>query len=244
MSRAMPKCKICGQEVDKNDTSSFIKKSGRYIHVSCEKAKKEEKKLVKCHFCQNAIENQEDLVKRGSIKAHKTCLDNYHKSGDNSVVKTKLRTCPKCKEKVDPLSENAIDIENATLHRECYERIQREKKNRQDLLDYISLKYDINFPTGYMLRQISDYHDKRGYSYKAMLTTLKFIFDVERVPIKDGVGVGLIPFYFEKAKAYYSKIRTAGKTASNTTINNKTKKIIAVAENKNRKRRSIDISSL
>lgn len=244
MGRAMPKCKLCGNEVDKNDTSSFVKKSGRYIHTSCEDKKGAEKSSVKCHFCQEAIENKEDLVKRGSIKAHKSCLDKHHESGNKSGVKTRLRTCPKCKEKVDPLAENAIDIENATLHRECYERTQREKKNRQDLLDYISLKYDIEFPTGYMLRQISDYYDKRGYSYKAMLATLRFIFEVEKVPVKEGVGVGLIPFYFEKAKSYYSKLRTAGKSATNITINNKTVKIIAVAENKKRNRKSIDISSL
>ena len=250
MARAMPKCKLCGNEVDKNDTSSFIKKSGRYIHTSCEeknetnKSNKTKNTKVKCHFCHEAIENKEDLVKRGSMKFHKPCLEKYRNSSEKSNLKTRLRTCPKCKEKVDPLSESAIDTNNATFHIECHERIQREKKNRKELLDYISLKYDIEFPTGYMLKQISDYYDKRGYSYKAMLATMKFIFEVERVSVKDNVGVGLIPFYFEKAKAYYSKLRTAGNSASNITINNQVVKINAIKENKKRNRRSIDISSL
>lgn len=196
----------------------------------------------KCHFCKELI--ADNVVKRGSLKVHQSCLDNYHKSNGTTQVKTRLRTCPKCKEKVDPLAENAIDIENSTLHRECYERSKREKENLNNLLDYISLKYNIEFPTGYMLKQVSDYRNKRGYSYKAMLATLKYIFEVEKVPLKEGVGLGLIPFYFEKAKSYYAKIRTAGNSATNITINNTTVKIIAVAENKRRSRKSIDISSL
>ncbi len=239
----MPKCKLCNVEVDKNDTSSYVKKSGRYIHISCEEKRLAEKEKVCCHFCKQEIK-QDEIVKRGSLKVHQSCLDNYNNSGQTNEVKTKLRTCPKCKEKVDPLSPNAMDIEDTTLHRECYERTQREKENHKMLMDYISLKYNINFPTGYMLKQIGDFKNKRGYSYKAMLATLKFIFEVEKVPIKEGVGLGLIPFYYEKAKAYYSKLRTAGNSATNITINNTTVKIIAVAENKRKSRMSIDLSSL
>lgn len=244
MSKVMPKCKLCGNEVDKNDTSSFIKKSGRYIHNTCEEQRLAEKDKPKCSFCTKVIENADDLVKRGSLKVHKQCLEQYHNTGEQAKVKTVMRTCPKCGEKVDPLSANALDTDTATYHRECYESIQRAKKNRAELTDYISLKYDIQFPTGYMLKQITDYHEKRGYSYKAMLATLRFIFEVEKIPVKENTGLGLIPFYYEKAKKYYAKLRVAGNSATNITINNKTVKVKAILENKKRTRKSIDLSSL
>ena len=238
----IPKCKICKEEVDKTNSESYVSVSGGVAHKECEDKRIAEKEKVKCHFCKELITDK--VVKRGSIKVHQSCLDEYQKSSGSTQVKTRLRTCPKCKEKVDPLSENAIDIENSTLHRECYERSKREKENLTNLLDYISLKYNIEFPTGYMLKQISDYRNKRGYSYKAMLATLKYVFEVEKIPLKEGVGLGLIPFYFEKAKAYYSKLRIAGNSATNITINNTTVKIIAVAENKRASRKSIDLSSI
>lgn len=238
-----PKCKVCKSEIDKKDESSFIKKSNGYYHTSCESKKSETKKTKPCSYCKGEFESEEDVVKRGSLVLHQKCLEEYQNS-DGSVMVVRLRTCPKCKEKVNPLDVDAIDTDSATFHRTCYEAIQRQKKNREELLNYIALKYNVEFPTGYMLKQITDYHNKRGYSYKAMLATLRYMFEVEKIPTKEGVGVGLIPFYFEKAKSYYSKIKTAGKSANSVTVNNKVVKVRAIEPTKRSKAGYIDLNSL
>lgn len=240
----LPKCKICKEEINKNVESSFLKKSNGYYHTTCEKSKESKKPKKKCGFCQGDFQNEEDIVKRGSLAVHQTCLDEYHQSSGNVEVKVRLRTCPKCKEKVNPLDVNALDTDTATFHRSCYESLQRQKRNREELLNYISLRYNVEFPTGFMLKQITDYHNKRGYSYKAMLVTLQYMFEVEKVPTKEGVGLGLIPFYFEKAKSYHQKIRTAGNSAQNIAINNEIVKIKAIAPTKRSRVGYIDLNSI
>ena len=236
----LPKCKICKQEINKSDESSFIKKSSGYFHVDCQPSRSKKT----CNFCKGEFDNEKDIVKRGSFTVHQSCLEEYQQSSEKVESKVRLRTCPKCKEKVNPLDSDSIDTDIATYHRSCYDSIQRQKKNREELLDYISLKYNIEFPTGFMLKQITDFHNKRGYSYKAMLVTLHYIFEVEKVPTKEGVGLGLIPFYFEKAKSYHQKIRTAGNSANNITINNKAVKIKSVAPKRRTNAGYIDLSSI
>ena len=244
MARALPKCKVCKEEINKNDEASFIKKSNGYYHVACQAEKGETKVKGTCSYCKGDFEKKEDMVKRGSLKFHANCLEEYQKSTDKVEIKVRLRTCPKCKEKVNPLDVDAIDTDITTYHRACYESIQRQKKNREELLNYISLKYNVEFPTGFMLKQITDFHNKRGYSYKAMLVTLQYMFDVEKVATKEGVGLGLIPFYFEKAKSYHQKIRKAGNSAQNITIDNTVVKIKAVAPSRRTKAGYIDLNSL
>lgn len=243
MASTIPKCRICKDEINKKDQSSFIKKSSGYFHVACESEKGVKNKKT-CSFCNREFESEKDIVKRGSLTVHQSCLEQYHQSREKFEVKVRVRTCPKCKEKVNPLDVEALDTGTATYHKACYESIQRQKKNREELLDYIALKYNVEFPTGFILKQITDYHNKRGYSYKAMLVTLKYMFDVEKVPTKEGVGLGLIPFYFEKAKSYHQKLRQAGNSANNVTINNKTVKIKAVAPVKANRVSRYDLSSM
>lgn len=239
-----PKCKVCKEEINKNDESSFVKKSNGYYHTSCKNQKVETKKLKPCSYCKGEFESENDVVKRGSLVLHEKCLAEYQNSDGEVKLVVRLRTCPKCKEKVNPLDEGSIDTDSATYHKTCYEAIQRQKKNRDELLTYISLKYNVEFPTGYMLKQITDYHNKRGYSYKAMLATLKYMFEVEKVTTKEGVGIGLLPYYFEKAKSYYSKIMTAGKSADSVTINNTVVKVRAIEQTKRSKAGYIDLNSL
>lgn len=237
-------------------------KSSGYYHLACiqkqndEKAeklqKKKEGKEAKaekdkkpCAYCNGGFESELDIVKRGNLVFHQNCLDEYFEnSTERADIVARERTCPRCKEKVNPLDLDSIDTNIATLHKSCYDALQRSKKNREELTDYISLKYNIPFPNGYMLKQITDYHNQRGYSYKAMLVTLKYIFDVEKIPTKEGVGIGLIPFYFEKAKSHHRKLKNAGNSAQDIKINNTIVKIKAIAPSKRTKAGYIDLNSL
>lgn len=269
----LPKCKVCKEEINKNDKNSFIKKSNYYVHTACQKNKKKEEpvaeqlellevieatektettntegdetyKTFSCHFCKGSFNKSEDVVKRGSLKVHQHCLEEYQQKGQIEVTVGRMRTCPKCKEKVNPLDVNAIDRSEATYHLECYESIQRENVKRTELYDYIALKYNIEFPTGFMLRQIREYHDTRKYSYTAILTTLKYMFEIEKVSIEQRNGLGLVPYYMEKAKRHYKKIRSAGETASNLAFVHEPVKVKAIKQTRISRANKYDLSEM
>lgn len=251
MARA-PKCKKCKEEIDKNNKDSFTKKGQYYIHVDClEEAKEEPKveavvedgeqedKIIKCTLCENDLRESE-MVRRGSFKVHQHCLDNYREQ-KVEVSTRQMRTCPRCKEKLNPLDEDAVDMGTATYHVGCYEKMEREKKNREELYDYVSILYNIEFPTGFMMRQIAEYYSKRGYSYKGMKMTLKYIYEVERLPVLQGTGLGLIPSYYERTKQYYKKIHSAGVSAENIKISREPR-MIKVVEEKIQRRKKYNLN--
>lgn len=207
-------------------------------------------KSITCAMCSKKISEEDvenkKIVKRGSVTFHTECYEQYRNKSEDErpEIKVRLRTCPHCKKKVNPLDDDAVETTQATLHRGCYDAIERAKKNRVDLLDYISLKYNIEFPTGFMMKQISDFHNQRGYSYKAMKATLEYMFDVEKIPIKEGSGLGLLPYYYDKAKKYYAKMRVAGDAAKKIEINNTTKKITAQRPSYEIKKKRYDLSDM
>lgn len=48
---------------------------------------------------------------------------------------------------------------------ECYQRKVKETKEREDLYNFIKTTYNLNFPTGNMLRQIKQFREERNYTY-------------------------------------------------------------------------------
>lgn len=196
-------------------------------------------KKINCAYCKGNIDipqkedeqpDESDLIKRGSLRFHKKCFEEYQKLEEKPEIKVRSRTCPECKVKINPLDDDAIDIGVQTLHITCNDKIKRIEINRKDLLDYISLKYNMEFPTGFILKQVGEYHTKRGYSYKGMKMCMVYIIEVEKIPVKEGSGIGLIPHFYERAKIYYKKIALAKSASDNVVIDNTPVKITAIRE--------------
>lgn len=203
-----------------------------------------------CSYCKEEIPLEElenensSIIKRGTLRFHSDCFDKYSNSDEKPEIKVRMRTCPQCKGKLSPLDDDAIDSGNSTYHKGCYDAIKRAEKNRNDLIDYVALKYNMEFPTGFMLKQISEYHSKRGYSYKAMKACMVYIIEVEKIPVKEGTGLGLIPHYYERAKLYYSKLAVAREASQSVVIDNKPIKIVAKVEKNKKNSRQFRLKDL
>lgn len=164
-----------------------------------------------------------------------------------ATVKGKTPKCKWCGEWVDKSLNDFNKTSVGYYHNQCYETYQLNKQYREELNEYVAIIYSIEFPTGWMLKQIKEYVEKRNYTYKGMELTLRYIYEVENKYLRDASesGLGLIPYYYEKAKQYYSSLEEVSKYASNVEIDNESEIIyIQPSSNKKRNKKLIDMNSL
>src|SRR5690606_26192640 len=124
--------------------------------------------------------------------------------------KGRMPKCKSCGEAVDKSLDDFTKNYKGYYHNSCYEVIQVENQFRTELTEYISEIYRVEFPTGWMLKQIKEYKEKRGYTYKGMELTLRYMYEVEKLNRLEAheAGLGMIPYYYEKTKQYYTNLET------------------------------------
>ena len=117
--------------------------------------------------------------------------------------------CPLCD--TMNLKENTTKIKNRYYCKDsCAEEqlaIQKvkDKDNEEwsELFEYICEIYEIDTLTGMMFSQIKKFKDEYGYTNKGIYLTLKYYYEIEDNEIKEGTGLGIIIYYYEKAKKHY-----------------------------------------
>lgn len=198
-------------------------------------------RLPKCKYCDNEVDKTLEHVKISSRYYHKECYEK-HKLEQREK---KARKCGMCGEKVYIGDEGTQKDYKDYYHHECFEKKKRIAKNREELLDYVAELYEVQYPNPFMIKQADDFYKKRGYSYKSMKATLYYIYEIEGVQLKKDAGLGLIPYYYEKAKKHFLYINNAKNAIKEEKIiiNNNAEKIQAVISNR-RKSRKIDIGNL
>jgi hypothetical protein len=66
-----------------------------------------------------------------------------------------------------------------------------------------------------MLKQIKEYKEKRGYTYKGMTLALKYFFMVQ-THSADIPTLGIIPYVYDQAKKYWRNIEIKQKRMEKT----------------------------
>lgn len=160
--------------------------------------------------------------------------------------KGKTPKCKWCGQWVDKSLNQFNKVSAGYYHSNCYHAFLQSKQDRQDLSDYVAQIYSIEFPTGWMLKQIKEYKEKRNYTYKGMELTLRYIYEIENKYLREASesGLGLIPYYYEKAKKYHMNIREVTKSASNAEINNEAEIIYLKPTKRKVNKKLIDMNSL
>lgn len=120
------------------------------------------------------------------------CRDKFYKDELIQVSKSK-RICQKCN-----------DTEQAEINQ------------RKELIDFICKGFGLSAPTGQQLRSIKEFREL-GYSYFEIHYTLYYIYCVlKKNP--EGTSLGLVPFYYEKAKEHHRLVENAKRTAKDIEI--------------------------
>ncbi|APH20825.1 TPA: hypothetical protein ACXDAZ_002585 [Clostridium botulinum] len=123
--------------------------------------------------------------------------------------KVKCPICNKLNEK-----EDAVEIKKRYYCKECAKRkedkTKRNKDNWDELFQYICNLYNIKTLNGFMFKQLKEFREEYGYTNAGILLTLKYYYETLENEVKEGTGLGIVPYYYEKAKEQFlnvSKIR-------------------------------------
>lgn len=147
--------------------------------------------------------------------------------------------CPYCEEKLD--KDEAHEYKKRYYHQKCFTTWQREGNEYNELMDYISKLYSVDFPSIMIKKQVKDLKDE-GYKYKGMELALRYFFDTLGNRVQENAGVGIIPYVYEEAKSNYLKQKKIAES-----IDNLKEKEVTVYINTNqskRKNKKIDISAI
>ncbi len=110
--------------------------------------------------------------------------------------------CKFCKQEIID-KENAIKKSNGYYHKECYNKLQKEKEeNKSDydkLIDYIYKLYNGNIPI-FIFKQIKDYVNEYGMKHSGILLTLRYIYEQLELPFDSENGIGLVMYKYDEAK--------------------------------------------
>ena len=82
----------------------------------------------------------------------------------------RLSTCKGCGKKLQPEEKHIHS--SKTYCEECFKKIERDSTEYKQLIEFICNNYELEKPTGFMLKQIKELRTEYGYSYAAMTYTL------------------------------------------------------------------------
>lgn len=115
---------------------------------------------------------------------------------------TRKVKCPECGTFND--KENAVYHNSRYYCKVCYENKVSELEDYKNLISYICELYQIETPTGWMVKQIKDFKEKFNYTYRGMRSTLHYFYEIqEGNSVTDSMGIGIVPFVYDEAKKFY-----------------------------------------
>ena len=109
--------------------------------------------------------------------------------------------CPVCENMNE--KEETITLNGRYYCKECYKTKEDNIDGYRRLISYICRLYRIDKPTGIILRQIKEFKTDYNFTDDGIYMTLKYYYELLGNNLVDGVGIGIVPYYYEKTKQYY-----------------------------------------
>ena len=123
--------------------------------------------------------------------------------------------CVYCKGKFDRDKEPCVQVSDRRwAHKACAEKNQIQKSQKEldyeRLVNYIENLFGIGYVSAKVAKQIKEYRENYNYTYSGILGTLVYWYEVKGATIDQANGgIGIVPYIYEQAKEYYSKINQA-----------------------------------
>lgn len=101
---------------------------------------------------------------------------------------------------------NMVQVGKRYACKECYEGTGGESD--WDLLFNTITRIYGEKPTPIMYKQLQTYRsDPYNFTDGGMNATLKYIYDILEIPLKEDSALGLLPYYYDECKQYYMAIQ-------------------------------------
>jgi hypothetical protein len=114
--------------------------------------------------------------------------------------------CKYCGQEFDRELTEFVKVSNRYAHRDCYDKAQLEAAELRKVTDLIKSLYYPQEPNWNVIgSQLQRYRDE-GKTYMGMYYTLTYFFTIQKNDIHKGAGVGIIPYVYDRAKAYYKNL--------------------------------------
>lgn len=155
----------------------------------------------------------------------------------------RLSKCKDCGKEL--VKEDKYKYSNKTYCRGCYDKHIYENQMYNQLISNICKYFDIDKPTGLILKQIKEYKDKFDYTYSGIEYSLWYITQILNKSLELKYGIALVKYEYENAKEYFTKQQNIKKSIENNEIKIKdVVKTIKIKKKNKFKNFSINIDNL
>lgn len=114
--------------------------------------------------------------------------------------------CVYCGKEFDRERTENVKVNRRYAHLDCHNVKQAENEERRKVTDLIQkLYYPQNPDWNIIGTQLKTYRDA-GMTYMGMFYTLTYFFVIKKNDIKTSEGIGIIPYVYDKARAYYKNM--------------------------------------
>lgn len=153
--------------------------------------------------------------------------------------------CPYCESYLE--KEEAVSYKKRYYHEDCFNEWEQQKEHRKALIEYICELHNLEAPTGMMVKQIKDFQDDYSYKLKGIELALRYFYETLDNRVREGDGIGIVPYVYEEAKRHYLKKKNIEKSAEEYANKTHETRVVTVSSPEFKYRakvNSIDISAL
>ena len=137
--------------------------------------------------------------------------------------------------------EPYVKIKNRYAHLDCSNKHEAEAQELRKLTDFIQSLYKGQEPDWKVIGTQIQRYKKEGMTYYGMYHTLEYFFCIKKNDITKSAGVGIIPYAYKKAQAYFANVSNSYTQAARVEQQNKlnvaqTENVIIVENTKPKKK--------
>lgn len=135
-----------------------------------------------------------------------------------------LAKCFYCNQQFDRNAEEWVAVNGRRYaHKKCHDQVEasktQEEKDYEALISYIKKIFNYTTVSAKVVRQIADYKKQYSFSYSGMHKALIWWFEIKKNTTEAANGgIGILPYIYNDAKAYYYGLFLAQQANKNKTI--------------------------